>query len=253
MSRAGSPTTGTPGHHTRFFLRCPDCGYENPFDDYADAKAAQIRHTCPNCDRGMGVSERPASIRDENEDDDDDDRTPGVTTNPETVVESGEHRVTVDVPAPHSEGEAYHAAEAPCGVVSTTETREVDAAVLADSELDACGNCTRYHDLPDFTTEPTPIADGGRPVTPRAVGRVSEKGTAYTVIAERLNPDANPELEGAGFTSPSTLFTVLTPGEVHADYDPHRLVRQLPGEAGWLRKHLKRLDGEVREVGVSEA
>ncbi len=259
MSRARS----APGVKTRFVLRCPDCGYENPFDDYGDAKAAQMNHGCPECDRGMGVSERRALPEgDFTSDDPGPDPHAAVEEHDTTeTVEDGAVRVTVDVPAPHSEGESYHAEGSPCGTSSAaTETREFDAATLADSELDACGNCTRYHGLPDYhrLDETAPEAevatDGGQPVVPRAIDYVGDgEATAYTVIAERLYPEEHGALESAGFHSPTTFFMVLTPGSMYAHYDRHVLVNSLPGDADWLHEELKRLDEEVREMEVSGA
>lgn len=68
--------------------------------------------------------------------------------------------------------------------------------------------------------------------------------TAYTVGVERLDPDDDPELEPAGHHSPQLLYAVMTPGAVVADYDIHRLARNLPGNADWVVDELRELDYE---------
>ena len=68
------------------------------------------------------------------------------------------------------------------------------------------------------------------------------EATAYTVGVERLDPDDDPELEPAGYHSPQLLYAVMTPGSVVADYDVHRLARNLPGEADWVVDELRDLD-----------
>ena len=75
--------------------------------------------------------------------------------------------------------------------------------------------------------------------------------TAYTVGVERLEPDANPELEPAGYHTPQLLYAVMTPGAVVADYDAHRLARALPGDAGWIVGELRDLDYD--ELDAPEA
>ena len=73
--------------------------------------------------------------------------------------------------------------------------------------------------------------------------RISDdEATAYTVGVERLDPDADSELEPAGYHSPQLLYAVMTPGAVVADYDRHRLARNLPGDAGWVVDALRDLD-----------
>ncbi|EMA57240.1 hypothetical protein [Halorubrum lipolyticum] len=75
--------------------------------------------------------------------------------------------------------------------------------------------------------------------------------TAYTVGVERLEPDADSELEPAGYHSPQLLYAVMTPGAVVADYDVHRLARNLPGDAGWVVDELRDLDYD--ELAGSDA
>lgn len=75
--------------------------------------------------------------------------------------------------------------------------------------------------------------------------------TAYTVGVERLEPDAHPELEPAGYHTPQLLYAVMTPGAVVADYDVHRLARALPGDAGWVVDELRDLDYD--ELDAPEA
>lgn len=75
--------------------------------------------------------------------------------------------------------------------------------------------------------------------------------TAYTVGVEPLDPDADPELEPAGFHSDGLLYAVMTPGAVVAHYDPHKLARQLPGDAGWVVDELRALDYD--ELGPEAA
>lgn len=75
--------------------------------------------------------------------------------------------------------------------------------------------------------------------------------TAYTVGVERLVPDDDPELEPAGYHSPQLLYAVMTPGAVVADYDVHRLARELPGDAGWAVDQLRALDYD--ELDAPEA
>lgn len=78
-----------------------------------------------------------------------------------------------------------------------------------------------------------------------------EETTAYTVGVERLNPDDDPELEPAGYHSSQLLYAVMTPGAIVTDYDPHRLARNLPGDAGWIVDELRDLDFD--ELAGSDA
>lgn len=50
---------------TEFRVRCPDCGFSKRFDSYADATSHQRRHSCPRCNRMLGLSEVPKRRRDE--------------------------------------------------------------------------------------------------------------------------------------------------------------------------------------------
>lgn len=77
------------------------------------------------------------------------------------------------------------------------------------------------------------------------------KGTAYTVGVDRIDPDENTELEPAGFHSEREIYAVFTPGEMVADYDIHRIARNLPGDAGWVVDALRDLDYD--ELGAAEA
>jgi SH3-like domain-containing protein len=43
----------------------------------------------------------------------------------------------------------------------------------------------------------------------------------------------------------------MTPGAVVADYDVHRLARELPGDAGWVVDQLRALDYD--ELDAPEA
>jgi hypothetical protein len=77
------------------------------------------------------------------------------------------------------------------------------------------------------------------------------EATAYTVGVERLDPDADPELEPAGYHSPQLLYAVMTPGAVVTDYDIHRLAGNLPGDASWVTAELRDLDYD--ELDAAEA
>ncbi|OYR61712.1 hypothetical protein [Halorubrum ezzemoulense] len=71
---------------------------------------------------------------------------------------------------------------------------------------------------------------------------VDGEATAYTVGVERLDPEAAPELESAGYRSPQLLYAIMTPGAVVTDYDVHRLARSLPGDADLVVDELRALD-----------
>jgi hypothetical protein len=68
-----------------------------------------------------------------------------------------------------------------------------------------------------------------------------DRGTAYTAVVQQIEPADHPELEPAGFTSTATLYTLLTSGQVYADYDVHRLARELPGDASWIVPELQEI------------
>jgi len=44
---------------TEYRVRCPDCNFSKRYDSYADATSHQCRHSCPHCDRMLGLSEVP--------------------------------------------------------------------------------------------------------------------------------------------------------------------------------------------------
>ncbi|MDQ2072699.1 hypothetical protein RBH20_09145 [Haloarcula sp. H-GB4] len=50
---------------TEYRVRCPDCKFSKRFDSYADATSHQRRHSCPHCDRMVGLSEVPNQRRNE--------------------------------------------------------------------------------------------------------------------------------------------------------------------------------------------
>ena len=74
---------------------------------------------------------------------------------------------------------------------------------------------------------------------------VEGEGSGYTVRADVLDPTEEPDVEREGYRSETVLYVVLNDGEVYADHDRHRLVRELPGSNGWLLDELARLGEAV--------
>lgn len=79
-------------------------------------------------------------------------------------------------------------------------------------------------------------------------GRISDPAspTAYTALVMRVEPDAHPCLERAGFHSPQNFYVILGSGDPIGDYDRHRIARELPGSAGWVTDALRELGQEVK-------
>lgn len=65
--------------------------------------------------------------------------------------------------------------------------------------------------------------------------------TAYAAAVLVLDPDEHPELESVGFHSESVMYAVFTSGQMWADYDRHRLARNLPGNARWVTDELQQV------------
>lgn len=82
---------------------------------------------------------------------------------------------------------------------------------------------------------------------------VEGDGSGYTVRVDVLDPSVDPDVEREGYRSPTPLYVVLNDGEVYADHDRHRLVRELPGSDGWLLDELARLGEEVVEDDRGDA
>jgi len=77
---------------------------------------------------------------------------------------------------------------------------------------------------------------------------VEGKSTGYTIRAQLLDPEANPPLKKQGIRSGEyVLFTVFAGAEVYSHYDRFKLIRQIPGDNGWLHDHLQRLGETLTE------
>lgn len=70
---------------------------------------------------------------------------------------------------------------------------------------------------------------------------VEGEGSGYVVRVERLDPRLDPALEREGYHSETTLYVVFGGGQVWADHDPHRLVREMPGSNTWLHDEFDRM------------
>lgn len=84
-------------------------------------------------------------------------------------------------------------------------------------------------------------------MTRERIQRVSGQGSAYTVLARRIDPDEHGDaLESVGYTSPFTQFVVWTSGgQCWTDHDEYRLVRKIDGSNDWLLTELKRIEDEL--------
>ena len=74
------------------------------------------------------------------------------------------------------------------------------------------------------------------------VERITDgEATAYAAAVLVLDPSEHPELETVGFQSETVMYAVFTSGQMWADYDRHRLARNLPGNARWVTDELRRV------------
>lgn len=75
---------------------------------------------------------------------------------------------------------------------------------------------------------------------------VEGQGSGYLARVERLDPDADPDLERVGFRSETTLYVVVADGgQTWADTDRYALVREMTGQNDWLLDELDRLRREL--------
>ena len=75
---------------------------------------------------------------------------------------------------------------------------------------------------------------------------VEGKSSGYTIRAQLLDPEADPDLEKQGIRSTKVLFTVFAGAQVFSHYDRFKLIQKMPGQNKWLHDHLKRLADQVR-------
>ena len=76
---------------------------------------------------------------------------------------------------------------------------------------------------------------------------VERDASGYRVGATVIDPADAPELESAGYSKPMALYLVFTGGEVFADHDPHRLVRESFAGDRWLIDELEDVGRRVFE------
>ena len=82
-------------------------------------------------------------------------------------------------------------------------------------------------------------------MTQQVTENVMGQATRYTVRVEKLDPESDPSLKKEGYHSETVLYVVFAGGQVFADHDRHRLVRDMPAHNDWLHEPLKRLKSEV--------